>query len=303
MALVAESCTNNAIDPGEPVTVLFSFRNTGLRDTTDLVVTLLSANGVAASSGPQNYGILVAGGAPESQSFTFTGTGTCGDQVSAMFQLQDGPLNLGVVSVPIRLGIVDIVMAEDFDNASVPNLPPDWSSTAAGAQDPWQTTSVFPDTGIHAAFSPDPPDIGLNELTTPSLALPSIRARLSFRNSYDLEPGDVAGIANDGGVLEIQVGTNAFTDIIAAGGSFVSGGYTSTITNLWGNPLAGRQAWSGNSGGYITTVIDMPPAAADQTVRFRWRCGTDNGNSISSLAGWRIDTVRLVTTQCCTGTP
>jgi hypothetical protein len=88
--------------------------------------------------------------------------------------------------------------------------------------------------------------------------LPNGPARLTFQNYYDLEP-DIGSIADDGGVLEIKLGTNAFTDILAAGGSFVTGGYTSTITNLWGNPLAGRQAWSGNSGWYITTVLDMQP--------------------------------------------
>ena len=48
--------------------------------------------------------------------------------------------------------------------------------------------------------------------------------------------------AYDGGVLEIKIGTGAFTDILSAGGSFVSGGYNNkTIDSTDDNPLDGRQ--------------------------------------------------------------
>ncbi len=40
----------------------------------------------------------------------------------------------------------------------------------------------------------------------------------------------------DGGVLEIKIGTNAFTDIIAAGGSFVSNGYNRHDLNALQQP-------------------------------------------------------------------
>ena len=43
----------------------------------------------------------------------------------------------------------------------------------------------------------------------------------------------------------------AFTDITdaAVGGSFVTGGYNATISTAFMSPIAGRMAWSGNSGG------------------------------------------------------
>jgi hypothetical protein len=54
-ALLAEGCypTNGAIDPGETVTVLFSLKDTGLGNTTNLVATLLPTKGVVGPSGPQ----------------------------------------------------------------------------------------------------------------------------------------------------------------------------------------------------------------------------------------------------------
>ena len=63
----------------------------------------------------------------------------------------------------------------------------------------------------------------------------------------------------DGGVLEVSFdGGNTFQDILAAGGSFVMGGYNRTIATDRGSPLAGRQAWSGDSEGFITTVVNLP---------------------------------------------
>jgi hypothetical protein len=116
-----------------------------------------------------------------------------------------------------------------------------------------------------------------------------------------LEP-DTGSIADDGGVLEIKIGTNAFTDILAAGGSFVAGGYTSTITNIWDNPLSGRHAWSGNSDGYVPTVVNLPSAASGQEIQLRWLCGTDNGNG-GSFSGWRVDSIAITTATCCENSP
>src|SRR5204863_1666248 len=130
---------------------------------------------------------------------------------------------------------------------------------------------------------------GLSDLVSPSIVLPTGQAQLSFRNNYDLETGPGSD-GFDGGVLEIKIGSGSFTDIIAAGGSFASGGYTHTIDGDYGNALAGRPAWSGTSSGFITTVANLPDTAAGQTIQLRWRCGTDNGNG---RTGWRIDTVAI----------
>jgi hypothetical protein len=302
--LVAESCTatNGAIDPDETVTMLFTLKNTGLADPTNLVVTLLATNGVVSPSGPQTYGALIAGGTGVSEPFTFTATGVCGDSITATLQLQDGGADLGTVSVSLPLGVTSVVFTENFDGITSPSLPAGWTTSATGAQLPWTTTNLFAHTAPNAAYVPDPGDVGLSELVSPPIDLPNGFARLTFQNNFDLEP-DIGAIADDGGVLEIKIGTNGFTDIIAAGGAFVTGGYTSTITNIWDNPLSGRRAWSGNSGGYITTTIDLPSAAAGQTIQLRWLCGTDNGNGSGNFAGWRIDSIAISAATCCINSP
>jgi len=72
----------------------------------------------------------------------------------------------------------------------------------------------------------------------------------------------------------------------AVGGTFVTGGYNSTIATGTGSPLAGRQAWSGNSGGFITTTVNLPLLVVDGVLRWRIASG-ESGSS----EGWRIDNV------------
>ena len=110
--------------------------------------------------------------------------------------------------------------------------------------------------------------------------------QVTFRNNFNLQDG------LDGGVLELSTdGGNTFQDILTFG-SFVSGGYHGTISNCCGNPLAGREAWTGNSSGFITTMVNLGVTWGPNMV-LRWRMGSDNN---VSGEGWRVDTVAI--TQC-----
>ena len=57
-------------------------------------------------------------------------------------------------------------------------------------------------------------------------------------------------------MLEISIDGGPFVDVLAAGGFFDEGGYNGTISTCCGNPLAGRQAWTGNSGGFLETLVE-----------------------------------------------
>ena len=123
-------------------------------------------------------------------------------------------------------------------------------------------------------------------------------AVLSFRNNFDTEFSD--GTYWDGGVLEVSspnINGGAFTDVTdpAVGGSFVTGGYTGMISNLASNPLADRMAWSGSSGGYIDTVVNLGPNVNGQTIKLRFRFGTDEA---VAAPGWHIDTLSFVDASC-----
>jgi Bacterial Ig domain len=300
MALLAEGCapTNNAVDPGETVTMRFALRNTGVVSTTNLVATLLASGGVTLPSGPQNYGSLPGGGAAVAQPFTFTAAGSCGSTITASLQLQDGPQYVGTVTVPITLGQVTTLYTQAFDTVTAPALPSGWTTAASGAESNWVTQTITNNTPPNTAFCPDVSNIGTSDLVSPSIVLPAGPAVLSFAHYYDLET-NTATDGFDGGVLDIKIGNNAFADILAAGGSFAANGYDHSINSGFGNPLGGRQGWSGTSPGFVTTIVNLPTNAQNQSVQFRWRCGTDNSNG---RTGWRIDSVGISGRACCANT-
>ena len=196
---------------------------------------------------------------------------------------------------PMSTGVQ--VFAQNFDSVTAPALPSGWTSSASGAGSPWTTVKTVNDTAPNSVFVPDATFTNLSDLISPSITLPSGLEQLTFRNYYNLETGS-GGDGFDGGVLEIKIGSGMFTDILAAGGSFVTGGYTSVIDTNYQNPLAGRTAWSGATGGFVTTTVNLPAAASGTNVQFRWRCGTDNGNAAPGTAGWWIDTITITNRAC-----
>ena len=303
--LLGESClpTNGAIDPGATVTVNFTLQNVGTGSTTNLVATLLATNGVTAPSAPQTYGAIVAGGGMATQPFSFTATGTCGSNLTATLQLQDGTINRGTAAFNLQLGQLTVVTnpGQEFDGVTAPALPAGWTTSASGAQSSWITATTSNSTPPNAAFSPDPASVGINELDSPALIIGATVPRLSFRHNYNLEAPSSGSTGYDGGVLEIKIASGSYTDIVSAGGSFIANGYTRTISSAFSNPLSNRLVWSGTSGGFITTIVTLPATVTGQTIQLRWRCGTDN--SVSST-GWYIDSILITnsTYACCDST-
>jgi hypothetical protein len=305
-ALALELCTptNGVVDAGETVVVNFTLQNVGGANTTNLVATLLPTGGVLLPSAPQSVGALLSGGAGVTLPFTFTVGSACGSTLTASLQLQDGSQNLGTLTFAFPVGTPILRISQDFDGVSAPALPLGWSSVISGAASNWVTSTAKPFTGPNAAFIAESPNAGVAELTSPSVAVATTTAKLSFRNFYNSEC-DPAVLTNayDGGVLEIRIANGAFTDILAAGGSFASGGYNRKIDPTDDNPLTNRFCWSGLSGNFITTVVNLPASAAGQKVQFKWRFGTDTANAYGT-GGWYIDAVALQDgSTCCTLSP
>jgi uncharacterized repeat protein (TIGR01451 family) len=306
LALVIESCTNNAVDPGETVTMNFGLINIGSANTTNLVATLEPTGGVTSPSGAQTYGVLTASGPAVVRPFSFTASGTCGGVVTATLQLQDGASNLGLVSFSVQLGsaISGTPLSETFDSVTAPALPTGWvTAVISGQAANWSTTNGFSDSAPNSAFAPDAATAGETVLLSPSIPVASSSAQLTFRQNYRLASRTPHPRSSttyyDGGVLEISIGGGAFTDILTAGGSFAAGGYNCTLATGTGNPLVGSRAWGGSSGGWITTTVNLPAAAAGNNIQLRWSCGTGVNTSVAT--GWFIDTVSVQDNsfQCC----
>jgi hypothetical protein len=187
------------------------------------------------------------------------------------------------------------LLDQNFDAVSPPGIPAGWTVASDGAQPLWLTQSAVRDSLPNAAFAGDAANVGNAYLISPVVNLSSDQALLTFRHSFNLEADTDAPY--DGGVLEIKIGTNSFVDITNAGGVFLSGGYGRSISPAFQSPIAGRPAWSGVSGGFITTIVNLPLAAANQPVQLRWRCATDNGNG-TAVVGWYVDSIVLSNRFC-----
>jgi hypothetical protein len=296
--IVSETApANKAVDPGEAVTLSFALRNVGTAWATNLVVTLLASEDVSTPSEPQLYGSLEPGGVSVERAFSFRASGVCGSNLTANLMLQDGGADLGTVSFQLLLGkaVATSVFSEDFDLVSQPDIPDSWFGSTSDGGVAWVTSETTVDTPPNALYVVQSVSSGTSEITSPEIVGPGA-ATLSFRNRYELEADSTdASRAYDGGVLEIRIGNGSWTDILDAGGTFLTGGYTRTIKDT-DNPLVDRRVWSGSSEGFITTQVSLPPAVAGQQMQFRWRLGTDTGNYYGGDS-WSIDTVSVLSSQ------
>ncbi len=302
--LIAESCAvNKSIDPGETVTMNISLRNNGAIATNNLIATLQPSGGVVDPGASQSFGAMSPGGLAVTRPFTFTASPslTCGSNLTLTFTLLDGSDNLGPVSITIPTGRRRIAFAENFNSTSSPDLPNGWTTSATGAQQNWTTSPVQIQSPPNSAFSPDPNQVGLNELVSPAFMINTAQAELEFRNWYELETTFLRNRLYDGSVLEIMIGDGQWQDIEASGGNFVTGGYDGVIDSCCSNPLAGRRGWSGRSGinqvsEFITSKARLPASAAGQQVRLRWRVGTDIG---TFRTGQFIDDISVTDGSIC----
>src|SRR6266567_3487538 len=307
--ITSESFTppNGVPDPGEQLTANFPLKNVGTGPTTNLVATLQTSGGVTAipTGENQTYGVLTALGPTVSKSFTFRADGTCGGTITATLHLQDGANDLGNAAYNFQLGTTNATTSftENFDGVSAPALPVGWTTTATGPSAMlWVTSTTAPNSAPNDAFATELTNPADDQLVSPSLAIPAAGGQVTFKNLYNLED------TFDGMVLEISINGGAFADIITAGGSFVSGAYNATISSDFSSPIAGRQAWSGLSGGtattpaYITTTVNLPAAANGQNIQLKWRAASDMGSvAESGPPGVRIDDVTISTaTPVCT---
>jgi hypothetical protein len=178
-------------------------------------------------------------------------------------------------------------LGQSFDQGS--SIPAGWTSsvvTGIPGDVPWRIVANSSDTPPHSVFAENYSHVSDMTLDAPPAAIQTGAATLRFRQRFAFQAGA------DGGVLELSIGGGPFMDIVAAGGSFVSGGYTGTIASA-SSPIQGRLAWTGNSAGYpayMTTIILLPASAAGQPVVLRWRVVSD---AAVAASGQNVDSIVL----------
>jgi hypothetical protein len=182
---------------------------------------------------------------------------------------------------------------ENFDENAAPSLPAGWVSSNMTGPSDWTTTSSASDTAPYAAFAPEMGEVSDFTLDTPVFTA-AANQTVTFHHQFNLE-GDteLGGTGLDGAVLEVSIGGGEFTDIVTAGGSFETGGYIKGINPTLGSPLSGRDAWTGNSGGFITSTALLPASAAGQPTQLRFRTASDNSGTADGVTGWWVDSIHL----------
>lgn len=294
--ITAESCSaaNGAPDPGEQDTISLTLQNAGAADTSNLTAALQSTGGITNLTGPQNYGAVTAGG-NGTRNFTFKVDSTipCGSTITLTFLITDGFNNYGSITKTFSTGTLQQTATETFDTVSAPALPAGWTSQQiSGTSNAWVTSTSSPSSAPNSAFIRELTTRSTTALVSPAYAVQTGTAQLSFKNKYNTEP------TYDGMVLEFSINNGAtWTDILTGGGSFASGSYNSFIDETTDSFIAGRLAWSGDSGAYVDTLVNLPASLnGQQNVKFRWLFASDTGMTVT---GAYIDDVKVFASRSC----
>ena len=177
------------------------------------------------------------------------------------------------VSKIIGRYVEDTFFQDDFENGT-----DKWSTDLNQGNTDWALTEDQYNSASHSYFSSDESNIKDDYLISDYFDVED-GTQLEFYHYYNLESGF------DGGVLEIE--ENGSSEWVDAGDLIILNGYTKSISTSYDSPIAGRDAWSGDSGGFIKTVVDLS-SYAGKSIRIRFRLACDK--SVSDL-GWYIDDV------------
>lgn len=187
--------------------------------------------------------------------------------------------------------VVSTLYNESFDGAVS-----GWSARADAGAVPWALSAAASHSPPGAYFAAGPAVKTTNSLVSAAISIPASASNLQLRfwHSYNLQS------ARDGGRLLVSTdnGSTWFAaDAADSGVSFAANGYTTLMARRGGKPqdlsiFSGLMAWSGNSGGFVETVLNLTDTAkfAGKTVRFQWVLATDGA---TASAGWFIDSISL----------
>ena len=166
------------------------------------------------------------------------------------------------------------------DSVLNPTVSPNWTATSSTSGN-WTVSSARSHSPANSYFSPNRATPSDQILTmNNAVSLPPTPPNLTFWHYYNTE-GEY-----DGGVLEISTDNgNTWNDIGA--GNFIRNGYNSVFST--GTLLIGRPAWTGNSGSFIKTIVNLQPYA-NQSIKLRYRFNCDDGTSIE---GWYVDDIAI----------
>jgi uncharacterized repeat protein (TIGR01451 family) len=258
---ITKTASPSPATAGAPLTYSLLVENATTGSLANVVVTdnlpvgVSYVDGSATCDGSQSAGVV-----------TFTlGTMAAGASQTCTFQ----------VVVDGGLGTVTF-FADTMENGAAP-----WTVATGSGSNVWALSTASAHSPTHAWFVQDIATVSDQTLAMAAPVVLSGQPVLRFWHSYTTEA------TYDGGVVEISANGGAWTDL---GALMTQGGYNSTISASSGSPIGGRQAFSGSSGGYVQTAVNLS-SYVGQNVQIRFRFATDS--SVSST-GWYVDDVEIV---------
>jgi hypothetical protein len=185
------------------------------------------------------------------------------------------------------INVDDVPNSSNVDTVESPS--PLWTAAGVDAADVWSRTEFTP--FDRAWFGLDSGSASDTWLTSPAL---NVGTGAPFVISFDHRFGFEADASTapptffDGGVIEIsRDGGTTWEDI----STLRDPGYGGTLFVGSGNTLGGRRAFVGRNAAFPAReplTLDLGTALAGQTIRIRFRIGTD---AAASDYGWEIDNI------------
>ena len=195
----------------------------------------------------------------------------------------------GVYQDAGRINLDDIAEPSTVD--TVESAHEAWAKTGEAGAEVWERSRLEP--GSWAWHGDDYGAWSDTHLESPDLVVgPGNDLVISFDHAYEFEWSfDGTMIHWDGAVIEItEDGGATWTDI----STYADPGYNGTIFPDYTNPLAGQMGYVRQNPSYPAmdqVVLNLGSGFSNQTVRIRFRIGTDD---YVGAAGWTIDNIAVL---------
>ncbi len=185
--------------------------------------------------------------------------------------------------------VVDAVFFESFDGPVS-----GWTSSVLVGSNSWSISANHVHSPGFSYFISAPASRTSTALQSPPIMIPANAhdLQLRFWHRFDTQA------RQDGGRIEFSIDGGAWfgVDDSSSGVQFASNGYNSTIATTFlswfSSPFVGMEAWSGNSNGFIETVVNFTDNAkfAGRPLRIRWVFAT---NLSTASPGWNVDSISI----------